>query len=56
MQSIPRPHHLLPGADRAFLYVLSGELTIADRPVRAGQIAWSDPAPHAAASTIELIT
>jgi hypothetical protein len=35
--------HPLPGRDRAFFYVLSGEVTVADRPVRAGQVAWSDP-------------
>jgi quercetin 2,3-dioxygenase len=46
--------HLLPGGDRAFCYVLSGEVTVAGRPVRAGQIAWSDPMPQAAASSIEL--
>jgi quercetin 2,3-dioxygenase len=34
--------HLLPGRDRAFFYVLSGEVTVASRAVRAGQIAWSD--------------
>ena len=46
--------HLLPGRDRAFFYVLSGEVTLADRSVRTGQIAWSDPVPQAAASAITL--
>jgi redox-sensitive bicupin YhaK (pirin superfamily) len=34
--SIPSPH-------RAFFYALEGEVSIGDRKVRAGQIAWSDP-------------
>lgn len=46
--------HLLPGRDRAFFYVPSGEVTVASRPVRAGQIAWSDPVPQAAVSVITL--
>ena len=46
--------HLLPGHDRAFCYVLSGAVTVAGRPVRAGQIAWSDPVPGAAVSAITL--
>jgi len=48
--------HLLPGRDRAFFYVLSGEVTVASRRVRAGQIAWSDPVPQAAASAITVAT
>ena len=44
--------HLLPGRDRAFLYVLSGEVTVAGRAVRARRIAWSDPVPQATASVI----
>ncbi|MCX4406022.1 pirin family protein [Streptomyces sp. NBC_01549] len=51
-----RLDHLLPGRDRAFLHVLSGTVTIAGRSVRAGQTAWSDPLPHAPASTIRLET
>jgi quercetin 2,3-dioxygenase len=47
-----RVEHLLPGRDRAFVYVLSGEVTVAGHAVRAGQIAWSDPAPHASVSAI----
>lgn len=43
---------LLPGRDRAFFYVLSGEVTVAGRAVRAGQIAWSDPADLPAARSI----
>jgi quercetin 2,3-dioxygenase len=46
--------HLLPGRDRAFFYVLSGEVTVAGQPVRAGQIAWSDPVPEAIVSRITL--
>jgi redox-sensitive bicupin YhaK (pirin superfamily) len=48
--------HPLPGRDRAFFYVLSGEVTIATRAVRAGQIAWSDPMPQTTASVITLAT
>jgi redox-sensitive bicupin YhaK (pirin superfamily) len=33
----------IPGAHRAFLYVLDGTATIGGRRVAAGQIAWSDP-------------
>jgi quercetin 2,3-dioxygenase len=46
--------HALPGGDRAFLYVLSGRFTIAGRPVRTGQIAWSDPVPGSDVSSIAL--
>lgn len=46
--------HVLPGRDRAFCYVLSGEVTVAGRAVRAGQVAWSDPVPRAEASVITL--
>jgi redox-sensitive bicupin YhaK (pirin superfamily) len=46
--------HLLPGRDRAFLYVLSGEVTVAGQAVQAGKIAWSDPVPQATASVITL--
>ncbi len=48
--------HLLPGNDRAFFYVLSGQVTVAGRIVGAGQIAWSDPVPPAAASAVTLLT
>lgn len=51
-----RLDHLLPGRDRAFVYVLSGRVTVAGRPVRAGEIAWSDPLPEASLSTIALET
>jgi redox-sensitive bicupin YhaK (pirin superfamily) len=34
--------------------VLSGAVTIAGRPVRAGQIAWSDPVPGVAVSAVTL--
>ncbi|MGH2686739.1 MAG: pirin family protein, partial [Actinomycetota bacterium] len=35
----------LPGADRAFLYVMSGSLVVGDGQVTidAGEVAWSDP-------------
>jgi quercetin 2,3-dioxygenase len=46
--------HLVPGRDRAFCYVLSGEVTIAGRTVQPGQTAWSDPVPQATASAITL--
>jgi redox-sensitive bicupin YhaK (pirin superfamily) len=34
----------VPAADRAFALVLDGAATVADRVVRPGQVAWSDPA------------
>lgn len=37
----------LPADHRAFAYVLSGEVEIAGWPVRAGEVAWSDPAQGA---------
>jgi quercetin 2,3-dioxygenase len=46
--------HLLPGRDRAFFYVLSGEVTVAGQPLRAGQIAWSAPVSEVTASAIRL--
>ena len=46
--------HLLPGRDRAFCYVLSGDVTIAGHAVRAGQVAWSDPVPRATGSVLTL--
>jgi redox-sensitive bicupin YhaK (pirin superfamily) len=33
----------VPAADRAFALVLAGTAAVAGRPVRAGQVAWSDP-------------
>ena len=51
-----RVDHLLPGADRAFFSVLSGEVTITGKSVRAGDTAWSDPVPGEAVSVIELAT
>ena len=36
--------YALPASHRAFAHVLSGEVSIAGRMVRAGQTAWSDPA------------
>ena len=39
--------HVLPGRDRAFAYVLAGQVTIAGRAVTEGQIAWSDPVGQA---------
>jgi quercetin 2,3-dioxygenase len=46
--------HLPLGRDRAFFHVLSGEVTVTGRAVRAGHIAWSDPVPQATASVITL--
>jgi redox-sensitive bicupin YhaK (pirin superfamily) len=34
---------VLDGAERAFAYVIAGQLTAGGRTARAGQIAWSDP-------------
>jgi quercetin 2,3-dioxygenase len=48
--------HLLPGGDRAFFSVLSGQVTVAGRTVRAGQTAWSEPVRGADVSTITLST
>lgn len=38
-----RYDHVIPAHDRAFVYVLRGEATVASRRVTAGQIAWSEP-------------
>jgi redox-sensitive bicupin YhaK (pirin superfamily) len=46
--------HLLPGRDRAFLYVISGQVTIAGQTVTEGQVAWSDPVPGAPVTSIAL--
>jgi quercetin 2,3-dioxygenase len=35
--------YALPASHRAFAHVLSGEISVAGRMVRAGQTAWSDP-------------
>lgn len=51
-----RLEHLVPAADRAFFYVLSGKVTIDGHDLRAGQIAWSDPVPQATVSVITLAT
>ena len=48
--------HELPGRDRAFFYVLSGEVDVAGRRVAAGEIAWSEPVPWSEGSTIRLTT
>jgi redox-sensitive bicupin YhaK (pirin superfamily) len=40
----------IPATHRAFLYVLEGSLTVGGRPVREGQVAWSDPAPRGSSS------
>ena len=48
--------HVLPARDRAFFYVLSGEVTVGGRAAAAGQIAWSDPVPQSGASVIALAT
>jgi len=49
-----RVDHPLPGRDRAFCYVLAGQVTVAGRTVPAGQIAWSDPVPQARTAPIAL--
>ncbi|MFC4472852.1 pirin family protein [Streptomyces xiangluensis] len=49
-----RLDHLVPGRDRAFLYVLTGSLTIGGSSVAEGQIAWTDPVPGAVVSSIAL--
>lgn len=49
-----RLDHVLPGRDRAFCYVLQGQVTVAGRTVEEGQIAWSDPVPAADPSSITL--
>ncbi len=51
-----RLDHLLPGRDRAFLYVLAGRASIAGHVVETGQIAWSDPVPQALVSSIAVET
>lgn len=48
--------HMLPGVDRAFFYVMAGQVTVAGRRVRAGQIAWSDPVKGATVSSMTLAT
>jgi hypothetical protein len=49
-----RLDHLLPGRDRAFAYVIDGQVTMAGKTVKEGQIAWSDPVPGTPATAIEL--
>ncbi len=49
-----RLEHLVPALDRAFYYVMSGDVTIGGHDLRAGQIAWSDPVPQATVSAIDL--
>jgi quercetin 2,3-dioxygenase len=44
----------LPAHDRAFLYVLSGQVRAAGRPLGAGDVAWSDPVGRVGGSTLEL--
>jgi hypothetical protein len=56
LEPTARLEHLVPGVDRAFFYVLSGEVTIDGHDLRAGQIAWSDPVPQATVSAITLAT
>jgi quercetin 2,3-dioxygenase len=51
-----RLEHPVPAADRAFFYVMSGEVTIDGHDLRSGQIAWSDPVPQASDSAITLST
>jgi hypothetical protein len=49
-----RLDHLLPGRDRAFAYVIDGQVTMAGKTVKEGQIAWSDPVPGTPATAIGL--
>jgi redox-sensitive bicupin YhaK (pirin superfamily) len=44
--------HVLPGRDRAFGYVLAGQVTIAGHTVTEGQIAWSDPVGEAGLDSV----
>jgi redox-sensitive bicupin YhaK (pirin superfamily) len=48
--------HLIPARDRAFFYTLSGSVSVGDRTVHAGQIAWSDPVRGGDSSAITLAT
>jgi len=45
---------VLPARDRAFVYVLSGQVTIGGRSLRGGEVAWSDPVGGEGDSTLEL--
>lgn len=45
---------VLPGTDRAFLYLMSGRLTVAGTPLTAGQVGWSDPVPGEPVSELTL--
>jgi quercetin 2,3-dioxygenase len=51
-----RLDHVLPGRDRAFYYVMQGQVAVAGRTVTEGQIAWSDPVAGADLSSITLET
>jgi redox-sensitive bicupin YhaK (pirin superfamily) len=51
-----RLDHVLPSRDRAFYYVLQGQVTVAGRTVTEGQTAWSDPVAAADVSSITLET
>ena len=44
----------LPAHDRVFLHVVSGRVDAAGQLLRAGQVAWSDPAGPAGLSSLEL--
>jgi quercetin 2,3-dioxygenase len=48
--------HVLPGHDRAFFHVLSGQAIVGGHVLETGQIAWSDPVPGAVRSTMRLAT
>ena len=50
-----RVEHVLSAADRAFFFVLSGQVAIAGRIVTPGRTAWSDPVGAAGGSSIELV-
>jgi redox-sensitive bicupin YhaK (pirin superfamily) len=51
-----RYDHALPGRDRAFVYVIRGEVIVAGRVARAGEIAWSEPLTRAARSVLTVAT
>ncbi|MBV8297894.1 MAG: pirin family protein [Acidimicrobiia bacterium] len=51
-----RIEHALPARDRAFFYVLSGEVAVGGRAIHTGQVAWSEPLADAATSVVTLTT
>ena len=51
-----RHEHVLPAHDRAFIYVLSGDVSVGGRAVRAGEVAWSEPVAGDVDSVLALAT